>query len=113
MFVKHAGSRWDADKPGCRRSVRFHKGRNTHRSDLYDRPRVSLEEIANSEKPRMPALGCGVMYALSKEYLLDRIICLRQSTGSSSSGVEYLIKRYDIRARYLTSVPTVPHQRRR
>ena len=28
-----------------------------------------LEEIANSEKPRTPALGRDVTYALSKEYL--------------------------------------------
>lgn len=26
-----------------------------------------LEEIANSERPRTPALGCGVTWALSKE----------------------------------------------
>ncbi|KAF8329926.1 hypothetical protein F5887DRAFT_1003466, partial [Amanita rubescens] len=42
-----------------------------------------LEEIVNSEKPRMPTLGCGVTYALSKEYPRtnsDRIICLQETT---------------------------------
>ena len=39
-----------------------------------------LEEVANSERPtRTLALGCGVTYALSAEYLpanSDRIVCL-------------------------------------
>jgi hypothetical protein len=28
-----------------------------------------FNKLENSEKPRMPVLGCGVMYALSKVYL--------------------------------------------
>ncbi|KAF8324743.1 hypothetical protein F5887DRAFT_1022077 [Amanita rubescens] len=47
-----------------------------------------LEEIVNSEKPRTPALGRGVMYALSKEYLPNEFGSgLRESTGSSNPRV--------------------------
>ncbi|KAF8327638.1 hypothetical protein F5887DRAFT_1190097 [Amanita rubescens] len=66
------------------------KGRNTHRSDmLFDRKFwfggsesfvFKLEDIANSEKPRTPALGCGIV------------------------SMKYLIKRYHIQARYLIPV---------
>ena len=104
------------------------KGRNTHRSDMFDRKFWfggsesfvfnKLEEIANSERPRTPALGCGVTYALSKEYLPNefgsdympsRINWVVQSSGVDYLhmlivSMEYLIKRYGIQARYLISV---------
>ena len=104
------------------------KGRNTHRTDMFDRKFWfggsesfvfnKLEEIANSERPRTPALGCGVTYALSKEYLPNefgsdympsRINWVVQSSGVDYLhmlivSMEYLIKQYGIQARYLISV---------
>ena len=77
-----------------------------------------LEEIAMSDKPLTPALGCGVTYALSKEYLqtgfgndymTSRINWVVQSSGVDYLhllivSMEYLCKKYEIRARYLISV---------
>ncbi|KAF8329963.1 DNA polymerase family A-domain-containing protein [Amanita rubescens] len=104
------------------------KGRNAHRSSMFDRTFWfggsesfvfnKLGEILNSEKPRTSALGCGVMYALSKEYLPNefgsdympsRINWIVQSSGVDHLdmlivSIEYLIERYRIRARYLISV---------
>ncbi|KAE9393189.1 DNA/RNA polymerase [Gymnopus androsaceus JB14] len=54
-------------------------GKNTHRNDIFDRKFWyggtesylfnKLEEIALSEKPQTPALGCGVTHALQKDCL--------------------------------------------
>jgi DNA polymerase gamma 1 len=77
-----------------------------------------LEEIALSDKPQTPALGCGVTYALSKEYLPSdfgsdympsRINWVVQSSGVDYLhllivSMDYLIRKYDINARYLISV---------
>ncbi|TFY52060.1 hypothetical protein EVJ58_g10223 [Rhodofomes roseus] len=104
------------------------KGKNTHRADLFGRKFWyggtesyvfnKLEEIALSDRPQTPALGCGVTYALSKEYLPatfgDDYMPSRINWVVQSSGVDYLhllivsmehlIKKYDIQARYLISV---------
>jgi DNA polymerase gamma 1 len=104
------------------------KGKNTHRTDLFDRKFWyggtesflfnKLEEIALSDRPQTPALGCGVTYALSKEflpegfgtdYLPSRINWVVQSSGVDYLhmlivSMTYLIKKYDIQARYLISV---------
>ncbi|KZT69109.1 hypothetical protein DAEQUDRAFT_811569 [Daedalea quercina L-15889] len=104
------------------------KGKNTHRSDLFGRKFWyggtesfvfnKLEEIALSDRPQTPALGCGVTYALSKEYLPakfgDDYMPSRINWVVQSSGVDYLhllivsmehlIKKYNIQARYLISV---------
>ena len=104
------------------------KGKNTHRGDLFGRKFWyggtesfvfnKLEEIALSDRPQTPALGCGVTYALSKEYLPatfgDDYMPSRINWVVQSSGVDYLhllivsmehlIKKYDIKARYLISV---------
>lgn len=104
------------------------KGKNTHRADLFGRKFWyggtesfvfnKLEEIALSDRPQTPALGCGVTYALSKEYLPatfgDDYMPSRINWVVQSSGVDYLhllivsmehlIKKYDIKARYLISV---------
>ncbi|KAK2462616.1 hypothetical protein APHAL10511_005349 [Amanita phalloides] len=104
------------------------KGRNTHRTDMFDRKFWfggsesyvfnKLEEIANSDRPRTPALGCGVTYALSREYLPtafgadympSRINWVVQSSGVDYLhmlvvAMEYLMTRYAIRGRYLLSV---------
>ncbi|KAJ7281679.1 DNA polymerase family A-domain-containing protein [Mycena rebaudengoi] len=104
------------------------KGKNTHRTDMFDRKFWfggtesflfnKLEEIALSDKPQTPALGCGVTYALSKEYLPSdfgsdympsRINWVVQSSGVDYLhllivSMDYLIRKYDINARYLISV---------
>ena len=75
-----------------------------------------IESIAGSESPKTPALGCGVTSALRKGYLEDGSAYLPSRTNwvVQSSGVdylhllitsmEYLIRTYDIKARYLISV---------
>ncbi|CCM05834.1 uncharacterized protein FIBRA_08070 [Fibroporia radiculosa] len=104
------------------------KGKNTHRPDLFGRKFWyggteslvfnKLEEIALSDRPQTPALGCGVTYALSKEYLPatfgadympSRINWVVQSSGVDYLhllivAMDHLIKKYDIHARYLISV---------
>jgi DNA polymerase gamma 1 len=76
----------------------------------------TLEAIALSDRPMTPALGCGVTRALRKSYLEDpssylpsRINWVVQSSGVDYLhllivSMEYLIKKYDIKARYLLSV---------
>lgn len=104
------------------------KGKNTHRPDLFGRKFWyggtesfvfnKLEEIALSDRPQTPALGCGVTYALSKEYLPatfgadympSRINWVVQSSGVDYLhllivAMDHLIRKYDIHARYLISV---------
>ncbi|EIM89192.1 uncharacterized protein STEHIDRAFT_154872 [Stereum hirsutum FP-91666 SS1] len=104
------------------------KGKNTHRQDIFGRKFWfggtesfvfnKLEEIALSDRPQTPALGCGVTYALSKEYLPAEFgsdyMPSRINWVVQSSGVDYLhllivsmdhlIQKYDIQARYLISV---------
>jgi DNA polymerase gamma 1 len=104
------------------------KGKNTHRIDIFGRKFWfggtesfvfnKLEEIALSDKPQTPALGCGITYALSKEYLpagfgtdymTSRINWVVQSSGVDYLhllivAMDYLIAKYNINARYLISV---------
>jgi DNA polymerase gamma 1 len=104
------------------------KGKNTHRTDVFERKFWfggtesylfnKLEEIALSTKPETPALGCGVTDALSGEYLPKDFgsdyMPSRINWVVQSSGVDYLhllivsmdclIKKFDIKARYLISV---------
>ncbi|KAF8168359.1 gamma DNA-directed DNA polymerase [Crassisporium funariophilum] len=104
------------------------KGKNTHRTDIFERKFWfggtesylfnKLEEIAVSDKPQTPALGCGVTYALSKEYLPagfgsdympSRINWVVQSSGVDYlhlliASMDHLIAKYEIDARYLISV---------
>lgn len=104
------------------------KGKNTHRANLFNRKFWfggtesylfnKLEEIALSDNPQTPALGCGVTYALSKEYLPEgfgaNYMTSRINWVVQSSGVDYLhllivsmnhlILKYGINARYLISV---------
>ena len=104
------------------------KGKNTHRADIFGRKFWfggtesfvfnKLEEIALSDRPQTPALGCGITYALSKEYLpaefgsdymTSRINWVVQSSGVDYLhllivAMDYLIKEYNIKARYLISV---------
>lgn len=81
-----------------------------------------LEEIAQNDRPRTPALGCGLTAALTKAYLPaegrskagegylpSRINWVVQSSGVDYLhlllvSMEYLTKRFDIDARYLISV---------
>ena len=104
------------------------KGKNTHHERLFGRKFWyggtesfvfnKLEEIAASDHPNTPALGCGITYALSKEhlpseygkdYMPSRINWAVQSSGVDYLhllivSMEYLITKYDINARYLISV---------
>ena len=104
------------------------KGKNTYRSDLFGRKFWyggtesyvfnKLEEIALSDRPQTPALGCGITAALSKENLPDEFgsdfMTSRINWVVQSSGVDYLhllivamthlVAKYDIDARYLISV---------
>lgn len=76
----------------------------------------TLEAIALSDRPMTPALGCGVTKALSKSYLDEgtQFLPSRVNWVVQSSGVdylhllivsmEYLLRKYDIKARYLISV---------
>ena len=104
------------------------KGKNTHRTDLFGRKFWfggtesfvfnKLEEIALSDQPKTPALGCGVTYALSKQYLPEKFgadyLPSRINWVVQSSGVDYLhllivsmehlLQTYGIQARYLISV---------
>ncbi|KAF8761521.1 DNA polymerase A domain [Rhizoctonia solani] len=77
-----------------------------------------LEQIATSDNPRTPALGCGVTSALSKKYLpknsgedymTSRINWVVQSSGVDYLhmlivAIDYLIQTYGIKARYLISI---------
>ena len=75
-----------------------------------------LESIALSDRPMTPALGCGLTKALSKSYLEEgtaympsRINWVVQSSGVDYLhllivSMEYLLRKYDIKARYLISV---------
>ncbi|KAI0628651.1 gamma DNA-directed DNA polymerase [Trametes polyzona] len=104
------------------------KGKNTHGTHLFGRKFWyggtesfvfnKLEEIALSDRPQTPALGCGITYALSKEYLPakfgsdympSRINWVVQSSGVDYLhllivSMEHLITKYNIQARYLISV---------
>ncbi|KAI0297802.1 gamma DNA-directed DNA polymerase [Multifurca ochricompacta] len=104
------------------------KGKNTHRTDVFGRKFWfggtesfvfnKLEEIALSEEPTTPALGCGITHALSKKYLpaefgadymTSRINWVVQSSGVDYLhllivAMEYLTSTYAIDARYLLSV---------
>lgn len=76
----------------------------------------TLEAIALNDRPTTPALGCGVTRALRKSYLESassylpsRINWVVQSSGVDYLhllivSMEYLIQKYDIKARYLISV---------
>lgn len=104
------------------------KGKTTRRNDIFGRKFWyggtesvvfnKLEEIALSDRPQTPALGCGITYALSKEYLPAEFgsdyMTSRINWVVQSSGVDYLhllivsmqhlIEKYNIQARYLISV---------
>ena len=104
------------------------KGKNTQRTDVFGRKFWfggtesfvfnKLEEIALSEQPTTPALGCGITHALSKKYLptefgsdymTSRINWVVQSSGVDYLhllivSMEHLIQTYNIEARYLISV---------
>ncbi|KAF4572657.1 DNA-directed DNA polymerase gamma mip1 [Pleurotus pulmonarius] len=104
------------------------KGKNTHRTDIFGRKFWfggtesyvfnKLEEIALSDAPQTPALGCGVTHALSKKYLPpdfgsdympSRINWVVQSSGVDYLhlllvSMDHLIRRYNLQARFLISV---------
>ncbi|KAI7871425.1 DNA polymerase family A-domain-containing protein [Spinellus fusiger] len=74
----------------------------------------ALEDIALSKEPRTPVLGCAVTDALKPQYTGTQFLTSRINWVVQSSGVDYLhmlivsmahlIKRYDIKARFMLSV---------
>jgi DNA polymerase gamma 1 len=104
------------------------KGKSTQRTDMFGRKFWfggtesylfnKLEEIALSDRPRTPALGCRVTDALSKEflppgfgtdYMTSRINWVVQSSGVDYLhllivAMNHLVAKYDIKARYMISV---------
>ena len=104
------------------------KGKNTHRPDLFGRKFWfggtesfvfnKLEEIALSDRPQTPALGCGITAALSKDnlpaefgadYMTSRINWVVQSSGVDYLhlllvAMDHLTRTYDVDARFLLSV---------
>lgn len=74
----------------------------------------ALEDIALSDDPRTPVLGCAVTDALKPKYTKDKFLTSRINWVVQSSGVDYLhmllvsmahlIERYDIDARFMLSV---------
>ena len=104
----------------------------THRGGAFDRPFWhggtesfvfnTLEQIAQSDRPRTPALSCGLTDALTKSFLPaegrskagegfmpSRINWVVQSSGVDYLhlllvAMEYLTKRFGIDARYMISV---------
>ncbi|KAI6040200.1 hypothetical protein EDC04DRAFT_2677935 [Pisolithus marmoratus] len=86
------------------------KGKNTHRPDLFGRKFWyggtesfvfnKLEEIALSDRPQTPALGCGVFGA---DFMTSRINWVVQSSGVDYLhllivAMSYLTSKYDIAA---------------
>ena len=72
-----------------------------------------LDEIANSDKPRTPAVGCGVTYASSKkhlpnefgsDYMPSRINWVVDYPHMLIVSMVYPVKRYRNQARYLILV---------
>lgn len=74
----------------------------------------ALEEIALSNEPRTPVLGCGITDALKPKYTGSQFLTSRVNWVVQSSGVDYLhllivsmahlIERYKIDARFMLSV---------
>ncbi|KAF9292539.1 DNA-directed DNA polymerase gamma mip1 [Mortierella alpina] len=74
----------------------------------------SLERTATADDPRTPALGCGITDALKPKHTENQFMTSRVNWVVQSSGVDYLhlllvsmnylIKRYDIKARFMLCV---------
>jgi DNA polymerase gamma 1 len=74
----------------------------------------SLERTATAEDPRTPALGCGITDALKPKNTETQFMTSRVNWVVQSSGVDYLhmllvsmnylIKKYDIKARFMLCV---------
>ncbi|KAH7887225.1 DNA polymerase family A-domain-containing protein [Phlebopus sp. FC_14] len=128
LLQSNAGMQPDQAKKLAENLYASTKGRNTHRTDLFGKKFWfggtesfvfnKLEEIALSDRPQTPALGCGITAALSKEnlpekfgsdYMTSRINWVVQSSGVDYLhllivAMEHLISKYEINARYLISV---------
>ncbi|KAG0370075.1 DNA-directed DNA polymerase gamma mip1 [Gamsiella multidivaricata] len=74
----------------------------------------SLERTATADDPRTPALGCGITDALKPKHTENQFMTSRVNWVVQSSGVDYLhmllvsmnylIKKYDIKARFMLCV---------
>jgi DNA polymerase gamma 1 len=113
---KTAGNRWKRKEAGAPEDPLKSLWHGGSESYLFN----TLESIAASPLPQTPALGCGVTDALKRvylpkngpfgtDYLPSRINWVVQSSGVDYLhlliiGMEYLIKKYGISARYMISV---------
>ncbi|KAF8609716.1 hypothetical protein BDV93DRAFT_602342 [Ceratobasidium sp. AG-I] len=129
LLLQHSASMKQADaKTRAKELYASTKGTNTYSKTYFDKRFWhggtesflfnKLEEIASSDDPRTPALDCGVTSALLKKYLpkntgedymTSRINWVVQSSGVDYLhmlivSVDYLIKTYDLKARYLISI---------
>ncbi|KAJ2463532.1 DNA-directed DNA polymerase gamma mip1 [Coemansia sp. RSA 2322] len=92
---------------GSNRSSFWHGGSESY---MFNQ----LEQIATSDDPRTPALGCGITEALKKSVTGSRFMTSRVNWVVQSSGVDYLhlllvsmtylLRRYNIDARFVISV---------
>jgi DNA polymerase gamma 1 len=74
----------------------------------------SMERTATSDDPRTPALGCAITDALKPKFAENQFMTSRVNWVVQSSGVDYLhlllvsmnylIKKYDINARFMICV---------
>lgn len=113
---KTAANRWKRREAGAPEDALKSLWHGGSESYLFN----TLESIAASPLPQTPALGCGVTDALKRvylpkngpfgtDYLPSRINWVVQSSGVDYLhlliiGMEYLIKKYGISARYMISV---------
>ncbi|KAI5453846.1 DNA-directed DNA polymerase gamma mip1 [Naganishia albida] len=113
---KTAVNKWKRKEPGASEEALKSLWHGGSESYLFN----TLESIAASPLPQTPALGCGVTDALKRvylprngpfgtDYLPSRINWVVQSSGVDYLhlliiGMEYLIKKYGIAARYMISV---------
>jgi DNA polymerase gamma 1 len=111
LYAATKGEKSHRDKrlgPAARPSL-WHGGTESYLFNM-------LESIARNDRPTTPALGCGVTKALSRSYLENentympsRINWVVQSSGVDYLhllivAMSYLLKKYNINARYLISV---------
>ncbi|KAF8707391.1 DNA polymerase A domain, partial [Rhizoctonia solani] len=129
LLLQHSASmKQDTAKALAQNLYASTKGKSTYSTSMFGRKFWyggtesylfnKLEQIATSDNPRTPALGCGVTSALSKKYLpknsgedymTSRINWVVQSSGVDYLhmlivAIDYLIQTYGIKARYLISI---------
>ncbi|KAJ2002451.1 DNA-directed DNA polymerase gamma mip1, partial [Coemansia thaxteri] len=107
LYASTKGSSMRRLFDGSNRSSFWHGGSESY---MFNQ----LEQIATSDDPRTPALGCGITEALKKSVTGSRFMTSRVNWVVQSSGVDYLhlllvsmtylLRRYNIDARFVISV---------